>query len=381
MLKSHLEWFFVIFNREFRQTKTEAFEMFMFLAPAHFFGCYNPKHPADYLGIGHQDLYRHLKDLSLYTVRRLLLKFMVKQAAEQLKTVLGKSASTLSGAGITLAVDNSVIDRIGRMLRWTWSRYSGRWKKVVNGNDLMGIVMTICGMPYPLMLLFCSKQGRGSTNKPDLLISMLTILIEEFKAEGIDLTAFPITMDSWFVSQELKKRLHALGFKKVIIAGKSNYTFYINGKKYKASELKKGIEYETCGWGIDVPFKRIEAVSPTFGRLVLFFFRSGETRSFFLIDFSETFMRGAEIWHIWKQHHIIEYFWKILKSVFRVKDMRLHGDGLYAALLIKVIAYILAVRLRGRKIYSGMSLTQIMRKVQRDYDLETVLREHFSLQI
>ncbi len=32
------------------------------------------------------------------------------------------------------------------------------------------------------------------------------------------------------------------------------------------------------------------------------------------MNFSENAMRGAEIWHIWKQHHLIECFWKILKT-------------------------------------------------------------------
>jgi hypothetical protein len=382
MLKNHLEWFFVIFNREFRQTKTEAFEMFMFLAIAHFFGCCNPKQLADYLGVGHQGLYRHLKDLSLYTVKRLLVKFMVRQAAEKLKPVLEKSAATRSRAGIAISVDNSVIDRFGRMLRFTWSWYSGRWKKVVNGHDLLGIVMSIGGIPIPLSLVFCSKQGRGSTDKPSLLISMLTLLTEEFKAEGIDITAFPITMDSWFASERLKQQLHALGFKKIIIAGKGNYTFYIDGEKKKASEWKGAIEFETGGWGIDadVPFRRVEAFSPTFGRVALYFFRKSSTRSFYLMDFSKTFMRGAEAWHIWKQHHIIEFFWKILKSVLGIKAMRLH-DNPHAALLVKIIAYLLAVRLRGEKAYAGMSVTQIMRKIRRGCDLEALLREFFHLQL
>lgn len=242
MLKNNLEWFFVIFNKEFRQMNIRAFEIFMFMAVSHFFGCHNPKQLADYLGIGHQDLYRHLKELSLYTLKRLLVKFMVRQAAEYLKPVLEKSRATRSRSGITLSVDNSVIDRLGRMLRCTWSWYSGRWKKVVRGNDLLGVVMTVSGIAFPVCLLFCSKQGRGSTDKPSLLISMLTLLIEEFAAEGIDLTAFPITMDSWFVSENLKKQLRGLGFSKIVIAGKGNYTFKIGGTKQKASSWKKNTQ-------------------------------------------------------------------------------------------------------------------------------------------
>jgi len=42
------------------------------------------------------------------------------------------------------------------------------------------------------------------------------------------------------------------------------------------------------------------------------------------------------MWHIWKQHHVIECFWKIMKSIFHMRSMQLQGDGLYTALLIKV---------------------------------------------
>jgi hypothetical protein len=56
------------------------------------------------------------------------------------------------------------------------------------------------------------------------------------------------------------------------------------------------------------------------------------------MNFSQVSMRGGEIWHIWKQHHLIECFWKILKSIFHIRAMQLLGNGLYTALLIKVFA-------------------------------------------
>src|SRR2546422_9187434 len=73
----------------------------------------------------------------------MLLRFMVKQAAEQLKPVMSKSAATRSRAGMTLSIDNSVMDRFGKLLRCTWSWYSGRYHKVIRGQDLLGIVLTI----------------------------------------------------------------------------------------------------------------------------------------------------------------------------------------------------------------------------------------------
>ncbi len=175
---------------------------------AHLFGFYNPKQLADFLHVPHQKFYAELKDWSVYHVKKMLLRFMVKQAAEQLKPVLSKSAATRSRAGMTLSIDNSVMDRFGKLLRCTWNWYSGRYHKVIRGQDLLGIVLTINHIAFPLHLLFCPKQGRYHTNKADLLIFMLTQLKDDFDREGIDITQLPLTMDSAFVSQALRQRLH-----------------------------------------------------------------------------------------------------------------------------------------------------------------------------
>jgi hypothetical protein len=378
MLNQEFTWFFFTFSKEFRQNNIEAFQTLMFLERSHLFGYYNPKQLADYLNISHQRLYEHLKEFSLYSLKKMLLQFMVSLAAERLRPLIEKSSATISRAGVSLSVDNSVIDRFGKMIRCTYS-WCGRWKKVVNGNDLLGIVLTINGIAIPLSLIFCSKQGRGNTDKPSLLLSMLTVLKEEFKKQGIDITMFPITLDSWFVSEELKQELHKLGYKNIIIAGKSNYTFNINNKKQKASAWKKELKLVANQWGIDVPACRVKGQSPTFCDVILFFFEKSTTKTYYLMDFSETSHRGAEIWHIWKQHHIIEFFWKMLKSVFKINSMQLQGDGLYAGLLVKVLSYLLAIRLKGQRSFSKMSLTQIMRQIQREYNLETLAIEHFHL--
>lgn len=372
-----LTWFFVFFHQEFRRGNLEAFQTLMGLSLAHFFGCYNPKQLADFLGIPHQRLYEHLKAFSLYSLKAILLKFMVHQAVERLKPVLNQSAATQSRAQITLSGDNSVIDRLGRLLRCTYSWYSGRWKQVVNGQDLLGIVLTIQGVAIPLHLLFCAKQGRTNTNKPDLLVAMFRQLKEAFAREGVDLTAFPITLDSWFVSQELRHRLQQLGFKKIVLAGKGSYTFTIGAQKHLASAWKKILPMRVDQWGIDVPALRVRADSPTFGKVALFFFQKSTTRSYYLIDFSQPALRGAEIWHIWKPHQVIEQFWKILKSLLHIKEMQLPGDGLYTALLIKVIAYLLALRWKAQKVFSKLTLTQLIRKISREEDLKALLSEHF----
>jgi len=78
------------------------------------------------------------------------------------------------------------------------------------------MVLTIHHLALPLHLLFCPKQGRYHTKKADVLIFMLTQLKAEFHREGIDITQLPLTMDSAYVSQELRERLYRLGFIDII---------------------------------------------------------------------------------------------------------------------------------------------------------------------
>jgi hypothetical protein len=377
MWQQEFLWFFTIFHQEFRKNNGVAFETLMVLAVAHLFGFYNPKQLADFLEVPHQQFYTVLKDWSVYQVKKMLLRFMVKQAAEKLKPVMSKSAATRSRAGTTLSIDNSVMDRFGNLLRCTWNWYSGRYHKVIRGQDLLGIVFTIEHIALPLHLLFCPKQGRYHTTKADLLIFMLIQLKTAFLREGIDITQFPLTMDSAYVSQELREKLHQLGFSDIIIAGKGNYVFTIDAQKWDASTWKKVLMLEEPTWGIDVPSCRIWGYSPTFGSLILFFFRKSTTRSYYLMNFSQRSLRGAEIWHIWKQHHVIECFWKIMKSIFQLRSMHLQGDGLYTALLIKVFAYLLALRLQAKGVFSKLTLTEIMRKLRREADLRDFLVTHF----
>ena len=377
MWQQEFIWFLTIFHHEFRTNNPIAFEVLMVLAVAHLFGFYNPKQLADFLEVPHQNFYTELKHWSIYQVKKMLLRFMVKQAAEQLTPVMSKSAATRSRAGMTLSIDNSVMDRCGKLLRCTWSWYSGRYHKVIRGQDLLGIVLTIQHIALPLHLLFCPKQGRYHTTKADLLICMLTQLKTAFLREGIDITQLPLTMDSAYVSQELRHRLHQLGFIDIIIAGKGNYVFTIDAQKWDASTWKKVLVLEEPKWGIDVPSCRIWASSPTFGSLILFFFRKSTTRSYYLMNFSQRALRGAEIWHIWQQHHVIECFWKIMKSLFQIRSMHLQGDGLYTALLIKVFAYLLALRLQTQGVFSKLTITEMMRKLRREEDLRDFLVTHF----
>src|SRR5713101_80972 len=163
---------------------------------AHFFGFYNPKHLADFLGIPHQKFSAEFQDWSVDHIKKILVRFMVKQALEPLKPVVHKSAATQSRAGMTLSIDHSVIDRFGTLLRCPWSWLSGRHHDMVRGQDLRGIVLTINHIALPLHVLFCPKQGRYNTNKADRFMFMFSRLKTALALEGVALTKIPLPMDS-----------------------------------------------------------------------------------------------------------------------------------------------------------------------------------------
>jgi hypothetical protein len=100
-------------------------------------------------------------------------------------------------------------------------------------------VFTIQHIALPLHVLFCPKQGRYHTTKADVLIFMLTQLKTAFLREGIDISQLPLTMDAAYVSQELRQRLHQLGFIDIIMAGKGNDVLTIDTQKWDASTWKK----------------------------------------------------------------------------------------------------------------------------------------------
>jgi hypothetical protein len=210
---------------------------------------------------------------------------------------------------------------------------------------------------------------------------MLTRLKAEFHREGLDLTKLPLAMDSWCVSQPLRQRRHDLGFTKISIAGKSNYTFTIDGTKQDAAPWKKDLVLRHPTWGIAVPSCRVQGRRPTFGAITRFCFQKSTTRSYYLMHFSRVSMRGAAIWPMWKPQHLGECCWTMRKAILPIRARQLQGNGLYTAWLSKGFAYVLALRLQAQRPFSKLSITQIMRKLSRDHDLKDMLTTHFHLPI
>ena len=60
-----------------------------------------------------------------------------------------------------------------------------------------------------------------------------------------------------------------------------------------------------------------------------------------------------------------------------MRSMQLQDDGLYTALLIKVFAYLFALRLQAQGAFSKLTMTEIMRTLRREEDVRECLATHF----
>ena len=57
--------------------------------------------------------------------------------------------------------------------------------------------------------------------------------------------------------------------------------------------------------------------------------------------------------------------------------MQRQSDGLYAALLIKVFASLLALRLKAQGVFPKLTITEIMHTLRREEDWRDFLMTHF----
>ncbi|WP_324281663.1 hypothetical protein VKI21_07785 [Cyanobacterium aponinum UTEX 3222] len=110
----------------------------------------------------------------------------------------------------------------------------------------------------------------------------------------------------------------------------------------------------------------------------LLFFQKSNSSCYLLMDLSSISLRGVEIWRIWSPHNIIEQFWKMLKSVLKIAEMKLRKQGIYIGLLIKVIMYLILLSIQFMPSLGRLSLTQIMKKIESTTKLPDVIKEHFQ---
>jgi hypothetical protein len=369
-----LESFQEFLDSKFRQDNEEAVEILLMLAYGHIFEIFTPNQLAEILGIDKNKVYEAIKSWSIFQFRRMFLLAGYGEVSRLLKDVLSKSPATLSRMRITLCVDDTVVDRHGKLISFTYSWYSGRHKDVVKGQNIITITIKIGDRIIPLCIRPVSKQGRGNTSKPEIFREMIHDVVELFEKDGIQLTQFPITFDSWYGSIDLVNILKEEGFDQILIHTKSSYVFTIDGKGAKLSEHKKDIELRDDLWGCKgIAVARKTAESPTFGKVILLFFQHCSVMKCLMVFGRK--LRACEALSIWKQHNSIEQFWRRLKHDLQIHRIRLRGrEGVYGMLAIKLLAYLVMEKISA---LAGSTFHQIKNYAKRQIDLCSFFAEHF----
>ncbi len=185
-----------------------------------------------------------------------------------------KSASTKSRQCITISVDDTNLPRAAETLASCSNYYSTKHNTPIWCQNILGITLKVGDRVIPLDMRLASKQGRGNTDKPTLVITMIEEVLAFFDTQGIDLRKYPITFDSWYASRKLVETLSELGFTSIVIHGKNNFVMTIGDTTAKLSAHKKHIDLREDQWGCDKPVYRVKAVSPTFGECIVIFFRA-----------------------------------------------------------------------------------------------------------
>lgn len=337
-------FFQALLSSYFQRITQQVVETLVLLCVCHLFGLYNPNQVADALKLPKARLYRTIGSLSLYHAKSLNLRLGCAMAVDFIKDAESKSASTQSRRRITVSVDDTNLPRDAETLSYCSNYYSRKHNTPIWCQNVLGITLKVGDSVVPLDMRLVSKQGRGNTDKPTLVMTMIKEVLDCFDAHGIDLRKYPITFDSWYGSRKLVDTLSELGFTSILVHGKNNYVMTIAETKAKLSAHKKNIELHADEWGCDKPVYRVKAMSPTFGECIVIFFRDrGKIRT--LLVFGKP-LRTAEAMRIWSQHHGIEQFWRHLKTNLHVSAMSLQSrEGAYVSLGIKVISYLMLLQI------------------------------------
>ena len=172
-------FFQILLYSNFPKMTTHLREILLLLSTGHLFGLYNPDQVADALAIPKANLYRHLKDFSLYQLKCLFVRVGCSIVAQEIRDTETKSASTKSRRRITTSVDDTNDPIYGKLLSYCFSWWSKKESKSVRCRNILGITIKIGDMIIPLNLRIVSKQGRGNTDKPTLFI-VIPFLIDLF---------------------------------------------------------------------------------------------------------------------------------------------------------------------------------------------------------
>jgi len=316
------------------------------------------------LGIPKHQIYGELRQMSVDQWRRLFNGLFDEYACEELAEVLSKSASTVSRAKIVMSIDDSVLRRWqGGALGYIGKWWSGQFKRLVLGQDVVLITLKIKDRVIPVRMWLMSKKGRCN-NRHERVGKLIEQLAQKWKAKGLDISKITLTMDAGYADRKLIDWLKQMGFTKLIVGAKKNYKIRSYRSRTKNTRqvaqilsVEKLQQAPDEAWAVDEKIAIYQAISPTFGRItVMARYMVGKMR----YVFAHGLHRAAEIFGLWRAHYRIEQVFKRLKQYLAWGKSRLRGvQGAHANVILPFLAYYIVVFLQ--KQFKNVTFEKIIR--------------------
>lgn len=329
------------------------------------------------LGLKGHPLYKQINALTPQRWKKLMQQLCYQAVAAQLEGLAEKSPATQSRACAVLALDDTLLRRLGKKLGLVWTWWEGMSHRVARGQNILALVLVIGDRVLPLDVRIASKQGRVKLSKPLLAARMLQDWAAQWKQRGLARDAVKLGADSWYPSKELFALCRELQLE-VLTEGKGSYSFAVEGEKVKASVLKQ--RDLTASWGESGTALRIRASHPSFGEVVLVVFAQGKGRRYVMTTGLQR--RAHELLRAYRQRAQIEAFWKRLKSLLQIAKIRLPDPKAFrGALICRALTYLLVEeltrKLRRYPAFRNLTLEHTLQLCQRFRAIFDWIEEHF----
>jgi hypothetical protein len=351
----------VLFNT-LHGKRSEIVEALLLAAVGPMFGADNVHQIAQRLQImAESTLYRRLHGITLQKMRQMLHDLLLPSACQAVRDALAQSPAERTRSCVTLVLDDSVLKRFSKHLSYVWKWWSGQCHTVTKGQDLLGLVLVINGLPpMPVAVRLVSKQGKGRKSKPELALTMVEEFRTTLRAFGFsdeEIAQIHIVADSAFADSTMIAALRQ-NFTRVVIGGKSSFTFNSNGNVLKGKNLLTMDLDEH--WRGHYTYHRLCATSPTFGDVVLVVYHDGSRPRYLMFFADADAQRGVQALRINQQRWMIEFFWRTLKTVLHIGKVTLQGrEGAVMMLVMRVATFLLVAKIVAKLRRHNLTVGQV----------------------
>lgn len=165
---------------------------------------------------------------------------------------------------------------------------------------------------------------------------MLDECVAAFGRRGVALPAPVVVADSWLSDSKLMQHGGAQHQGTLVVEGKQSYVFTLaDGHKGKGRDLiqGEGWRWRQSPWEAGVYYVRLQAISPTDGRVTIVIVdEPGQDR--FYLRCMETMLSAPQLIRRWRRRTWIEFVLRTLKHLLATEACQVHSEDAYYGHLV-----------------------------------------------